>query len=806
MKISYNWLCELLPLVFPPEELSAILTSVGLEVESLEKFEEVKGNLKGLIIGEVVEVKPHPNADKLKLTKVNTGEETVLQIVCGAPNVAVGQKVVVATVGTTIYPAGKDPVTIKAAKIRGEESYGMICAEDEIGLGESHAGIMVLNHEAKAGMTAGSYFKPAEDWVYEIGLTPNRMDATSHLGVAKDVCAWLSNQRGEILLPKTPSVASFKTDDHSFPFSVTVENTRQCPRYSGVSLSEIKLGESPQWMKQKLKAVGVRPINNVVDITNYVLQECGQPLHAFDGDKISDKQIIVKNLPEGTPFVTLDGKERKLHADDLMICDKKGGMCIAGVFGGLYSGVSDQTTRIFLESACFHAVSVRRTSFRHDLRTDAAMRFEKGVDISGTIYALKRAACLMKEFCAARVTSDITDVYPNPVPQTVVGLDWEYLERLSGKVYDHEKVKSILTGLGFNILREDADTLTVSVPYSKPDVSLPADVVEEIMRIDGYDRVDIPAHIRISPALSEKPNKESVREKVAHYLTSNGFYEIFTNSITNSAYYDRSLPLIRLMNNLSAELDVMRPSLLQTGLEAVSYNLNRKQKDILFFETGKTYLTKKENQFEEKEWLALYATGHKQMKSWQQKLLPVDHYFLKGHIQNLFAILTLGQISYTELLNPVFSEGQSLSFNGNIIGQLGAVNLSVLDQFGIKQPVFYAEIDWEFLIRQNDNIHIEYHEVPRTPFVRRDLALILDKDIPFASIEKTAHDVKSHILQSVGLFDVFESDKIGTGKRSYAVSFAFQHPEKTLTDKEVDKTMQKLILAFEKELRAEIRK
>ncbi|MGH2642908.1 MAG: phenylalanine--tRNA ligase subunit beta, partial [Chitinophagaceae bacterium] len=444
MKISYNWLCELLPVKPKPEELSVILTSIGLEVESLEKYEEVKGNLEGLLIGEVLEVKPHPNADKLKITKVNTGGNEPLNIVCGASNVAEGQKVVVATIGTTIYPTGKAPLTMKAARIRGEESQGMICAEDEIGLGGSHAGIMVLNHGAEPGMTAKEYFQPAEDWIYEIGLTPNRMDAMSHLGVARDVCAWLSNHNGKVVKPVIQPVDNFKVDDQSLKFIVQVENVKDCPRYSGISLNNVKVAESPVWLKRKLKAIGIRPINNVVDITNYILNECGQPLHAFDGDRIAGKKVIVKNLPQGSPFVTLDAKERKLDAKDLMICDEKGGMCIAGVFGGLHSGVSDKTTHIFLESACFNPIAVRRTSFRHDLRTDAAMRFEKGVDISGVIYGLKRAAELMKTLCGATISSEITDVYPHPAPKKIVTLSFEFLKRLSGKAYQPQKVKLIL--------------------------------------------------------------------------------------------------------------------------------------------------------------------------------------------------------------------------------------------------------------------------------------------------------------------------------------------------------------------------
>lgn len=803
MTISYNWLSDYLPTTLSPEKLSDILTSIGLEVESLERYEEVKGSLEGLIIGEVIEVKPHPNADKLKLALVNIGETEPLHIVCGAPNVAEGQKVVVARVGTTIYPLNGNPVTMKAAKIRGEESLGMICAEDEIGLGENHEGILVLDGEAVPGTPAASYFEPEEDWTYEIGLTPNRMDATSHIGVARDVCAWLSAEKNEIVIPSIPDIDQFKVDNHHAEFSVEVENPVACPRYTGISLSDIHVGESPDWLKKKLDSIGVRPINNVVDITNFVLHECGQPLHAFDGDAIFEKKVIIKNLPEGTAFVTLDGQERKLDASDLMICDAREGMCIAGVFGGLRSGVTEKTKNIFLESACFDKVTIRRTSFRHDLRTDAAMRFEKGVDISGVQYALKRAVNLMKEICGASVTSDIIDVYPNPRPQTIVSLNYSYLHRLSGKAYEPERVKTILTSLGFEVIEQDDSGLQLAVPYSKSDILLPADLVEEVMRIDGYDQISMPTRISMAPSPTIKPDPEVVREKVAAYLTGNGFYEIFTNSITNSSYFEGQPGLIKLMNSLNTELDVMRPSLLETGLEAVAHNLNHKQTDLLLFEFGRVYTQR--DGFEEREVLALLATGNKLPENWISPTAKTDNPFIKGHILNICHLLGAA-VEINPAASGTLDHGQDILIEGKTAGKCGHVADQKLKDFDIRQPIWYAELDWKTLVKMRGKANVRYRELPRYPSMRRDLALILDESISFAEVERAARTIKSNIVESIDLFDVFKSPKLGVGKKSYAVSFTFVHREKTLTDKEIDKVMEKLINAFERNLGAEIRK
>jgi phenylalanyl-tRNA synthetase beta chain len=536
MTISYNWLSDYLPVKIQPERLSKILTSIGLEVEKMENYEEIKGGLKGLVIGEVLEVSPHPNADKLRLTKVNTGKSEPLNIVCGAPNVATGQKVVVAPVGSTIYPLNGEPLTMKLAKIRGEESYGMICAEDELGLGPSHEGIVVLNDDAKAGQSAEEYFQPYSDVIYEIGLTPNRMDAMSHMGVARDVCAYLSHhdkKETKIIIPPVP----FKTDKQDLKITVTIKNQNACKRYTGVCLSNIKVQDSPKWLQQRLKTIGLRPINNIVDITNYVQHETGQPLHAFDYDAIKGKKIIVQTEQEGTPFITLDEKERKLNGEDLMICNAEEEMCIAGVFGGIHSGVSNGTNNIFLESAWFNPGFIRKTSFRHGLRTDAATRFEKGVDISNTLYALKRAALLIKELAGARVTSDVIDVYPDPEPKKQVALKFQFLKKLSGKNYHPDTVKKILLSLGFSLVRDGIDGITVDVPYHKNDVSVPADLVEEIVRIDGLDNIEIPSSITISPSVETNTKIDELKEKIVSFLIGIGFNEILTNSITNSKYF-----------------------------------------------------------------------------------------------------------------------------------------------------------------------------------------------------------------------------------------------------------------------------
>ena len=808
MTISYNWLTEYLPGAEAdkpdPETLSDLLTAIGLEVESLDKYEQISGSLEGLVIGKVLEVRPHPGADRLQITQVDVGGEGPLKIVCGAPNVAEGQQVVVAPVGTTIHPQKGDPLTMKKAKIRGEESFGMICAEDEIGLGDSHDGIMVLSEVVPAGTPARSYFQPAEDWIYTIGLTPNRMDAMSHLGVARDLCAKLSHDTGRSWRPEPASVDGFSVSNNTLPVRVVIENETACPRYTGLSIKNVQVGPSPRWLRQRLEAIGVRPINNVVDITNYVLHECGQPLHAFDLQAVKGAEIRVKNLPAGTPFVTLDGQSRKLDAEDLMICNATEGMCLAGIFGGLDSGVTEQTTAIFLESACFDPVSIRRSSFRHGLRTDAAIRFEKGVDISGLQYALKRAALLMTEYCGAEVASEIVDVYPAPRPRTRLLLEKQYLHRLSGKAFSLAEAATILRDLGFRINPPTEDTLEVEAPYSKPDMSVPADLVEEIMRIDGYDNVAIPTHFKMAPSATPATTLEGPREAITAYLTDSGFYEIMTNSITNSRYYDAEVPLVRLLNNLSSELDVMRPSLMETGLEVVAYNLNRRQENLLFFELGRVYAPEGE---QEKPVLALYASGNQRGGSWRGKAPAVDPYFLKAHVQHLLSRLGIvsGRVRFVPRQLTRLQQALEIVVGETSIGQLGRVSKKDLQRFDIAQAVWYVEMDLSCLQQLLPQSPASYAPIARFPEVRRDLALILDKKVHFSEVERVANEIKTRILEEVNLFDVFEGEQLGEAKKSYAVRFVFRHPERTLTDKEIDKVMHRLMQAFEKQLGAAIR-
>ncbi|WP_143304727.1 phenylalanine--tRNA ligase subunit beta [Chitinophaga vietnamensis] len=809
MTISYNWLCDYLPVKPTPQELSTILTRIGLEVESLEKFEAVKGSLAGLVIGEVLTTAKHPNADKLTLTTVNIGNGEPLHIVCGAPNVAAGQKVVVAPIGATIYPISGEPVTMKKAKIRGEESQGMICAEDEIGLGNSHAGILVLDPSLQPGTPASEIFQPAQDWIYEIGLTPNRMDAMSHIGVAKDVCAFLNNlEHTHKYQVQLPEIKALPQAAAPLNISVSIENTDACPRYSGISITGVQVAPSPEWLKEKLTAIGVRPINNIVDITNFVLHETGQPLHAFDAAAIKGNAVVVKNLPQGTPFVTLDEKERKLDAADLMICNGAGeGMCIAGVFGGLRSGVSDNTHDIFLESAFFSAGGIRTTSFRHGLRTDAATRFEKGVDISNIVFALQRTAALICELAGGKAASAIVDVYPSVKHKTQVETTYAYIRKLSGSNYPADKIKNILRSLGFDILAETAEGLRVAVPYSKPDISLPADLVEEVMRIDGLDNIEIPSKVMISPAISAQPDAERVREKIAEYLAGNGFNEIFTNSITNSQYFTPEVleHTVKMMNSLTVELDVMRPSMIETGLERISYNLNRKNEDLLFFEFGKTYAVTDKG-YAENNHLSLYLTGQQTSETWMRKAAPVDFYFLKGYVINILAQLGYSGLQWVENENADLTPSWDIKVKNQVVVTLGGISARKLKQFDIKQPVWFADFNWDKilgLLQKSDNF---YKEIPRFPAVRRDLALVLDRQVKFAAVEAAARAVKSPLLQNINLFDVFESEKLGANKKSYAVSFTFLDSQKTLTDKEIDSVMEKLVKTFESQLQAEIRK
>ncbi|MCE2823807.1 MAG: phenylalanine--tRNA ligase subunit beta [Sediminibacterium sp.] len=809
MTISYNWLSEYLPWSIEPEKLSKILTSIGLEVESLTFYENVKGGLAGLTVGEVLTVSQHPNADKLKITTVNIGAEAPLQIICGASNVAVGQKVIVATIGTTIYPSSGDPLTMRVAKIRGEESFGMICAEDEIGLGTSHDGIIVLAADTVVGTPAATLFEPYQDWVYEIGLTPNRMDAMSHYGVAKDVCAYLTHHEKEAK-PVAPFPSSFAPDQNNKTIAVSIENEAACKRYAGVELTGVKVSESPAWLKNRLTAIGVRPINNIVDVTNYILHETGQPLHAFDAAAVTGGKVIVKNVPAGTAFTTLDTKERKLQDSDLLICNATDPMCIAGVFGGAASGVHAGTTSIFLESAWFHPTTIRKTSLHHGLRTDAATRFEKGVDIASTVSVLKRAALLIKEVAGGIISSDITDIYPAVTPKTEVVVKYHYIKKLSGKNYHPEAVKKILTALGFEVIAEGIDELRVAVPYSKPDISIPADLVEEILRIDGLDNIEIPTTITISPAVEVASAKEVIKEKTTQFLVGKGFVEIFTNSITNSQYFTPTVleTAVKMMNNLSADLDVLRPSMLETGLETIAYNCNRRNHNLRLFEFGKTYATSGSGQYSEKEHLCIYLSGLDTEEGWRVKSKEQDLLMAKGILQAIATITGLPTISWSldDTAKGSASTAVAATVGGIKIATLLEVSPKKRQQFDIKQGVVFVDIDVASLVTAAEKQKIVYKEVSKFPAVQRDLALVVDRAVTYAAIELAVGTVKLPKLKGIRLFDVFESDKLGVNKKSMALSFTFVDEEKTMTDTETDSMVSKLIGAFEKELGAEIRK
>lgn len=801
MTISYNWLQQYLPKNLSVADLSAILTSIGLEVEGTELVESVKGGLRGLVIGHVLTCEQHPNADKLKKTTVDVGGDRPLNIVCGAANVSVGQKVVVATVGCMVHPTNGAAFEIKKAKIRGEESEGMICAEDEIGLGESHAGIMVLPEDVQVGMLAASYFNiPAGDTALYIGLTPNRSDAMSHIGVARDVCAYLSHHEGKAYAVQLPSYTIEAKGTHPIKVYIDEKAKDACLRYAGICLEGVKVGPSPDWLKSALQTIGVRSINNVVDITNYVLHEYGQPLHAFDADKIEGKQINVQFLPEATKFVTLDEKERSLFAEDLMICDAQKGLCIAGVFGGNESGVTDNTTNIFLESAYFTASSIRRTSLRHGLRTDAATHFEKCVDINNVLPALERAAALMVDLAGATIASGIQDIYPKSIEPVLVSATYQYIQNLSGKKYEPAAIKGILQALHFQYVSEDAMGFTVKVPSNKNDISLAADLVEEIIRIDGLDQIELPSRLNIS-LIKPMMNDRAQREKIASSLCGYGFQEIVTNSITNSKYYPAATPMVRMINSLTSELDVLRPSMLASGLEVLHYNINRKNQNLALFEFGNTYSTSGVGKYNEAPTLALWITGAVRAASWSQKAEQSSLYFAKSIVENLLAISGIDKASSSVDNLDVVQwkwKNESLCFAQKI-------DAAQLKQFDLKQEVYYVAINWTLWNKAMQSHTIKYAEVPKYPAVQRDLALILDKSTCFEDVQKITRQTQIAALKHFDLFDVFESEKLGADKKSYALNYTFQLADRTLTDAEIEANMQQLIQAYQNKLQAQIR-
>jgi phenylalanyl-tRNA synthetase beta chain len=807
MKISYNWLKNYVDFNLTPKDLGEVLTGVGLEVEDVTPFETIPGGLEGVVIGEVKECGKHPDADKLSVTKVDAGTGELLQIVCGAPNVAAGQKVLVALVGSTLYPTGGEKLQIKKAKIRGVESLGMICAEDELGLSDNHAGIMVLNADAKVGTKAADYFKIEKDFVIEIGLTPNRGDAFSHIGLARDLAAALNVAYKSKVQFMKPDNSKFKAGTGS-NIAVTVEDAAACPRYSGLTISGVTVGDSPDWLKNKLKAIGVRAINNVVDITNYVLHEYGQPLHAFDADKIRGGKVIVKKLAEGTVFKTLDEKEVKLSANDLMICDAEGGMCIAGVFGGAESGVTANTKSIFLESACFAPTGIRKTGTRLNLRTDAAMHFEKGTDPNITVEALKRAAILISEICGGKVSSEIVDLYPNKIDGWRFPVSYERILKLAGFPIEKDTIKQILDHLEIKIEKEEGDNWSLFVPAFKNEVTREADIVEEIIRIVGYNSFTLPKNLKTSMAYSAKVDAPKLENTIADMLSGAGFNEIWTNSVTQSKYEeDESLKQqqVKLLNSQTAELDALRTSMLYSGLEVIAYNQNRKAGDLRLYEFGKTY-HRTGDSFKEERHLQILLTGKSTEDNWLAKGANSDFYRLKSTVLNV--LNRLGHYSFDKEIseNTPFAFALVLKSEGEEVARLGSISKKVLSKFDIKNEVFFADVNWGWLLERSQFTKTSFTELPKFPSVKRDLAMVVSEDLQFDAIEKIAVAESKKLLQEISLFDVYKGDKMEKGKKSYAVSFVFQHPDKTLTDQEIEKVMSRLMSKYESELGAVIRK
>jgi len=804
MTISYNWLKEYIELAESAEEIGQVLTSTGLEVESVESHETVKGGLKGLVIGEVLTCAKHPNADKLTLTTVDVGDGRILSIVCGAQNVRAGQKVVVAVPGTTIHPISGEPFTLKSAKIRGELSEGMICAEDEIGLGNNHDGIIVLRDSPGNGTSAAQYYNVQSDHILEIGLTPNRADAASHVGVARDIKA--SKDR----VIKLPSVNSFHIDNTDLNIEVEVENLIACPRYSGLTISGLVVGESPNWLKQRLSAIGLTPINNIVDITNFVCHELGQPLHAFDAGQIRGNRIIVKTLPDATRFVTLDKKERILRGTDLMICNVEEGMCIAGVFGGAKSGITESTKNIFLESAYFSPEYIRKTSMHHQLKTDASFRFERGTDPNMTVYALMRAALLIQDIAGGKISSQIKDVYPTKIENRLIAVKDKNINRLIGKEIPRDEIFSILDRLEIKVLEKGRDSFTVSVPPYRVDVTQEADVVEEILRIYGFNNITL-SEIASTDYLSSFPEKDPNKYKrtIGELLVANGFYEIWTNSLTNLNYQQRhNLTFkgesVEILNKLSEEQGVLRQTLLFTGLEVCAYNINRRQKDLKLFEFGKIYY-KDGNQYQEEERLALYITGDVQTENWQRKSREVSYYDLGQHVHHIIIKSGMFNVQQEKINDQLFEYSVKILKSAKEIGKVGKVKSALLKDFGIKQDLFYAELNTSLLF-QSANPKLVIQEVAKFPEVRRDLSLVLDKKISFDEIRHLIMDAEKRLIKNIIAFDVYEGENIPKDKKAYALGFTLLNEAKTLTDEEIDKTMERLMGVLEQKLGAVIRK
>ena len=768
-----------------------------------------------MVIGEVKTCEAHPDSDHLHITTVDLGDGRLTPIVCGAPNVAAGQKVVVATTGTVLYDGDKEFV-IKKSKIRGQESEGMICAEDEIGIGHDHKGIIVLPQSAETGMPAAEYYGITSDYAIEIDITPNRVDGASHLGVARDLAAYLKQSRD--IDYSLPSVEAFAPDSNTAGLTIEVLRPEACPRYAGVCIEGVEVKESPEWLRTRLKAIGLNPINNIVDITNFILFELGQPLHSFDKDKVKGNKVVIRSFPTGTPFVTLDGIERKLDENDLMVCNAEEPMCIAGVFGGLESGITEQTTNVFLESACFDPVFVRKTARRHGINTDASFRFERGTDPNLVIYALKRAALLIKELAGGKITSDIIDIYPNPVQDFEVEVKYAHIDRLIGKQIGKENIKKILKSLEIKIVREDDEKLMLLIPPYRVDVRREADVIEDILRIYGFNNIEVPAKVNSTLSYSEKPDDYRLKNVIGDLLAANGFNEIMNNSLTKAAYFEgletyKPENTVMLFNPLSSDLNAMRQSLLFGGLETIAYNINRKSHNLRLFEFGKVYtFHKKEGdnhlkQYQEENRLALFISGHKNTASWNSREVPSDFFTLKAYGEMVLSRLGLQSdyLTTEENNQDIFREGLDYSQNGKHLLSIGVVSSKLLKAFDIGQDVYYADFSWENILKTLKNHTITFRPLPKFPAVKRDLALLLDKKISFKEVKEIALRTEKHLLKNVSLFDVYEGEKLGADKKSYAVSFTLQDDEKTLTDKQIDKIMNKLIGTYKHLLQAEIR-
>ena len=815
MNISYKWLKDYVDFDLTPQQVCDALTSTGLEVDALEEVQSIRGGLKGLYVGKVLTCEAHPNSDHLHVTTVDLGKGEPSQIVCGAPNVAAGQKVIVADLGCVLYD-GDNEFVIKKSKLRGVESNGMICAEDEIGVGTSHDGIIVLPEDAPVGQPAAEYYHLESDWLIEVDITANRADGLSHWGVARDLYAWLKSNGYETKMHR-PDESAFSVDNNDLPIDVVIENSEACRRYACVSITDCEVKESPEWLKTRLTTVGLRPINNIVDITNYIMFAYGQPLHCFDADMVTGHKIVVKTMPDGTPFQTLDGVEHKLSDRDLAICNTEDAMCIAGVFGGKGSGTYETTKNVVLESAYFHPTWIRKSARRHGLSTDASFRFERGIDPNGVIYALKQAAIMCRELAGGKVSMEIRDEYPSPIENAKVELDFNYVKTLIGKDIPHQTIRDICTSLEMKILSETAEGMTVEVPAYRVDVQRPCDVVEDILRIYGYNNVEIPTQLKGSLVIKgDEDRKHKLANLVSEQLVGEGFNEILNNSLTKAAYYDDIEKLVKIMNPLSSDLNVMRQTLLYGGLESIAHNANRKNQNLRLFEFGNVYYFDPEKKsdddpmqaYKEQNHLALWVTGKRVEGSWAHQDEDTTFYELSAYVENVLRRIGLkpGMTVRKKSENPVFSAGITIeNRGGKVLCEMGVLTKKLQKQFGISNPVYYAELNWTLLMKATKKNEVTFTEVPKFPAVSRDLALLVDNNVEFAQIEQIASQTEKKLLKRVELFDVYEGDKLPAGKKSYAVNFILQDEEKTMGDKQIDAIMQKLIANLKKQLNAELR-